>query len=169
VLIPGDARWLPAKVRTDLRTFAARGGTVVSTGTDSLKRTVALDAKGRLTHPATPRATDLFGAKLRPVVAKPTDLQIFTDDQRLDLFRGADGLFAQVPAWEETTGVGQEANLLSNAVTLTPQGKSVIVAAQFGKGLVIRPGFPSFAQRLAANTDPATSALMARMWTLLSH
>jgi hypothetical protein len=169
VLIPGDARWLPAKVRTGLRTFAARGGTVVSTGTDSLKRTVALDAKGRLTHPATPRATDLFGAKLRPVVTKPTDLQIFTDDQRLDLFHGADGLFAQVPAWEETTGVGQEANLLSNAVTLTPQGKSVIVAAQFGKGLVIRPGFPSFSQRVAANTDPATSALMARMWTLLSR
>jgi hypothetical protein len=170
VLIPGDARWLPAQARSDLRTFARRGGTVVSTGTDSLRRAVGLDvAKARLVQPSPERATDLFGARLRPVVAHKTDLELFQEDPKVDLFAGGPGLFTGVPAWEETAGAGTEADLLTNAVTKDPTGKSVIVAVRFGKGLVIRPGFPSFAQRLASDTDPATSALMARMWTLLSR
>jgi hypothetical protein len=172
VLIPGDARWLPSPVRAQLRTFVRRGGTVVSTGTDSLRRSVALDtAKGRLARPSAPRPTDLFGARLRPVVARPTDLEVFQEDPGIDLFKDSGGRFAQIPAWEETARIGDEADLLTSAVTVDPdaRGKTVVVAARFGKGLVIRPGFPSFSQRLAADTDPATSALMARMWTLLSH
>jgi hypothetical protein len=169
VLIPGDARWLPPVVRADLRAFTRGGGTVVSTGTDSLRRSVRLDVKGILSRPSAPHATDLFGARLLPVVAQKTSLELFQDDKAVRLFEGAAGLFADVPAWEPTDRVGHEANLLANAVTVQPAGKSVIVAARFGKGLVIRPGFPSFSQRLAADTDPATSALMARMWTLLSH
>jgi hypothetical protein len=170
VLIPGDARWLPAQVRSDLRTFARRGGTVVSTGTDSLRRAVALDvARARLVRPSPERATDLFGARLRPVIAHKTDLELFQENPKVDLFAGGPGLFTGVPAWEETERAGSEADLLTNAVTKAPPGKSVIVAVGFGKGLVIRPGFPSFAQRLASDTDPATSALMARMWTLLSR
>ncbi|MCW2985063.1 MAG: hypothetical protein JWR63_2633 [Conexibacter sp.] len=170
VLIPGDARWLPAQVRTDLRTFARRGGTVLSTGTDSLRRSVRIDvAKARFVAPTAERATDLFGARLRPVVAQQTDLEVFQEDPEVDLFAGGPGLFAGVPAWEQTERVGTEADLLTNAVTKSPEGRSVIVAAQFGKGLVIRTGFPSFARRLAADTDPATTALMARMWTLLSR
>src|SRR5690606_11801093 len=38
VLIPGDARWLPAAVRRKLQAFVRRGGTLVSLGTDSLRR-----------------------------------------------------------------------------------------------------------------------------------
>jgi flagellar hook assembly protein FlgD len=170
VLIPGDARWLPTGVRVALRAFVKAGGTVVSTGTDSLRRSVSLDAKSRLADPSPAKPTDLFGAKLAPLATKTTDLELFTNDPELDLFTGADGLFPDVPAWEATTGTGDEADLLSNAVTSTTFGsKSVIVAARFGKGLVIRPGFPAFAQRVATNADPATSALMARMWTLLSR
>ena len=170
VLIPGDARWLPARVRADLRTFVRRGGTVVSLGIDSLRRSVALDGKGRLVDPSGPRQTDLFGARLRPVVTKATNLQIFQDDPQIKLFQGAEGLFADVPAWEQTDRVGEEADLLSSAVTESPQGRWVIVAARFGKGLVIRPGFPAFAPRLVQSPpDPAVSALMARMWTLLSR
>jgi hypothetical protein len=97
-------------------------------------------------------------------------LELFTQDPEIDLFKGADGLFPNVDVWEATDRVGDEADLLSNAVTSTKYAsKTVIVAARFGKGLVIRPGFPSFAHRVATNADPATSALMARMWTLLSH
>jgi hypothetical protein len=170
VLIPGDARWLPAKVRVALRAFVKAGGTVVSTGTDSLRRSVLLDAKGRLANPSPAKPTDLFGAKLAPLATKPTNLTIFTNDPQLNLFEGADGIFPNVGAWEATVRTGDEADLLSNAVTSTQLGsKWVVVAARFGKGLVIRPGFPSFAQRVATNSDPATSALMARMWTLLSH
>ncbi|HEY6761030.1 MAG TPA: FlgD immunoglobulin-like domain containing protein [Baekduia sp.] len=167
VLIPGDARWLPAKVRVALRAFAKAGGTVVSTGTDSLRRSVTLDAKGRLADPSTEKPTDLFGARIGPLQTKTTDLTVFDQDTGLDLFKSSGGVFKAVPAWEPTEDQDHE---LSTAVTDQQYGaKTVVVAARFGKGLVIRPGFPSFAQRLAANSDPATSALMARMWTLLSH
>jgi hypothetical protein len=170
VLIPGDARWLPTNVRVALRAFVKAGGTVVSTGTDSLRRSVSLDAKARLADPSPAKPTDLFGARLAPVVHKATNLELFTQDPKIDLFQGADGLFPNIDAWEATDRVGDEADLLSNAVTSVKYGsKTVIVAARFGKGLVIRPGFPSFAHRVATNADPATSALMARMWTLLSR
>jgi hypothetical protein len=170
VLIAGDARWLPGRVRADLRTFVRGGGTVVSLGTDSLRRTVGLDATGRLVRPSAPRPTDLFGARLDPVVAQPTNIEVFQDDPALKLFEGGGGLFTNVAAWERTVAMGHEADLLSNAVTQSPPGKSVIVGARFGKGLVIRPGFPAFASRLTQSTpDPAISALMARPWTLLSR
>jgi flagellar hook assembly protein FlgD len=170
VLIPGDARWLPAKVRAGLRAFAKGGGTVVSTGTDALRRTVALDAKGRLADPSAQNPTDLFGARIEPLTTKATDLTVFDQDPAVDLFKSSNGVFGAVPAWEATARTGEEANQLSTAVTDQKYGaKTVVVAVRFGKGLVIRPGFPSFAQRVAANSDPATSALMARMWTLLSH
>ena len=170
VLIPGDARWLPAKLRVALRAFVKAGGTVVSTGTDSLSRSVGFDpAKGRLVDPSPRKPTDLFGARLGALQRKPTNLTIFTNDPDVDLFKGADGVFPDVPAWEPTDRIGEEADLLSNAVAEKYGAKSVVVAARFGKGLVIRPGFPSFAQRAADNSDPATSMLMARMWTLLSH
>jgi hypothetical protein len=170
VLIPGDARWLPTSVRVALRAFVKAGGTVVSTGSDSLRRSVSLDAKARLADPSPAKPTDLFGAKLAPLVRKTTNLELFTEDPKIDLFKGADGLFPKVDAWEATERVGDEADLLSNAVTSLQYGsKSVIVAARFGKGLVIRPGFPSFSHRVATDADPATSALMARMWTLLSR
>jgi FlgD Ig-like domain len=170
VLIPGDARWLPGKLRAALRAFAKAGGTVVSTGSDSLRRTVALDgATGRLERPSARRPTDLFGARIAPLASKATNVTIFTQDPQIDLFKNGNGLFVDVPAWEATERAGEEADLLSNAVTEKYDAKTVVVAVRFGKGLVIRPGFPSFAQRVAADSDPATSALMARMWTLLSH
>jgi flagellar hook assembly protein FlgD len=172
VLIPGDATWLPTEVRSDLRTFARRGGTVVSTGTDSLRRSVKLDpdaAKARLIDPSPERATDLFGSRIAPVVVHRTDLEVFQEDKAIDLFAGGPGLFPGVPAWEETQRAGPDAEMATRAVTKEPPAKSVIVGLRFDKGLVLRPGFPSFAQRLAAGTDPATTALMARMWTLLSR
>lgn len=170
VLIPGDARWLPTKVRVALRAFAKAGGTVVSTGTDSLRRSVAFDpGSGRLVKPSARKPTDLFGARLGRLVPKTTNLTLFTNDPGIDLFLGADGHFPDIGPWEPTERVGEEADLLSNAVTDDDAAKTVVVAVRFGQGLVIRPGFPSFAQRAAANSDPATSALMARMWTLLSR
>ncbi|WP_445147898.1 FlgD immunoglobulin-like domain containing protein [Baekduia sp. Peel2402] len=171
VLIPGDARWLPTKVRAALRAFVKAGGTVVSTGTDSLRRSVGFDTKtGRFVKPSVRRTTDLFGMRIGALQTKTTDLTNFTNDPKLDLFKGADGVFQDVEAWEPTERTGEEADLLSNAVTDDPDDpKTVVIAARFGKGLVIRPGFPSFARRVAEDSDPATSALMARMWTLLSR
>lgn len=171
VLIPGDARWMPSKVRAALRAFVKAGGSVASLGTDSLRRTVAFDAKtGRFVKPSPRRATDLFGMRIGNLVTRTTDLTNFTNDPKLDLFQGADGVFHDVESWEPTERTGEEADLLSNAVTDDAgDPKTVVIAARFGKGLVIRPGFPSFARRIAQDTDPASSALMKRTWTLLSR
>lgn len=168
VLIPGDARWLPARARTALRSFARGGGTVVSLGTDSLRRTVQLDRHGRLVKPSRDRVVDLFGARLRPIVDAPTRLQLFKDDPALDLFAGSGGAFAEIGRYEETAGLGG-AKLLSSAVTVDPPGRTVIVASEYGRGRVIRTGLPEFGRVLATSTDPAITALMGRIWELLSH
>lgn len=168
VLIPGDARWLPARARTALRRFTSAGGTVVSLGTDSLRRTVQLDERGRLVKPSRDRVVDLFGARLRPIVSGPTRLQLFKDDPAVDLFAGSDGSFAPIDAYEETAGLGSS-KLLSSAVTVDPLGRTVIVAAQYGKGRVIRTGIPDFGRVLASSSDPAIGALMGRLWQLLAH
>lgn len=171
VLIPGDARWIPSKVRAALRAFVRAGGTVASLGTDALRRTVSFDAKtGRFVRPSPRKVTDLFGMRIGALTTRTTDLTNFTNDPKLDLFQGADGVFHSVPEWEPTERTGEEADLLSNAVTDDADDpKTVVIAARFGKGLVIRPGFPSFARRVAEDSDPASSALMKRTWTLLSR
>lgn len=163
VLLPGDTRWLPRALGQRLRRFVRRGGTVVSLGTDSLRRTVRITAAGRLTDPGRPAARDLFGARLRPVVRKRTDLTIFDDS--IQLFAGGEGLFTGVGAFEATAAVGDEADAVASAVT--PDGHPVIVAARFGNGLVIRTGLPDFATRLTP--DPEAAQLLARTWTLLSR
>lgn len=165
VLIPGEARWLPARVRVALRDFARRGGTVVSLGTDSLLRTVNVTKRGTMVGASERRPTDLFGARLRPVVRRPVVLTDFQDD--IKFFEGTTGEFTGVTSWEETAQAGQEADIVARAVTVAPPGKNVIVAARYTRGLVIRPGIPTFGQMLTP--DPAISALMERMWTLLSR
>jgi hypothetical protein len=163
VLLPGDTRWITPALAERLRRFVRRGGTVVSLGTDSLRRRVRITPRGRLADPTGPRTADLFGARLRPVVHKQADLTIFSDD--ISLFAGTEGLFTGFGAYEETAAIGDEADGVASAVT--PAGRPVIVAARFGKGLVIRTGLPGFPTRLSQ--DLAASALMERTWTLLSR
>jgi hypothetical protein len=168
VLIPGDARWLPANVRESLRKYVRDGGTVVSLGTNSLRRTVKLDKRGRLVDPSKDRVADLFGARIRAIVRDPTRLQLFKDDPTVVLFKGSDGSFKTVDAYEQTIGLGN-GKLLSSAVTIEPANRTVIVAARYGKGNVIRTGLPDFAVDVARETDPALNALMERLWVLLSR
>jgi hypothetical protein len=162
VLLAGDTRWLTEAVRGQLRTFVARGGTLVSLGTGSLRSEVRQTQK-RLLEPTPLAREDLFGARIDPVRRRPTDLSILGDDPRVQLFAGEEGLFPGVEAWEATRDAGAEARMLSAAGT--PDGREVIVAARFGKGLVLRTGIPGFATRLS--TDTASAELLGRMWTLL--
>ncbi len=160
-LIPGDARWLPAKVGAQLRRFARGGGTVVSLGTRSLRRQVDLVGK-RLVTPTNATQADLFGAVLRDVAPGPTELTLSRD--RIDLFAGDEGVLPAVSAYEATTRVDQ-GEVVADAVT--PEGRPVVVAARTGKGLVVRTGIPDFAQRLSSRPESAT--LMSRLWVLLSR
>lgn len=165
VLIPGDARWLPAKLGAQLRRFVRGGGTVVSLGTDSLRRQVDLTKGGRqrLVRPTNATQADLFGAVLRDVVRDPTRLTVA--DDRIKLFAGDEGEFPGVTSYEATSREDGGARVVADAVTA--QGRPVVVAARLGKGLVVRTGLPDFPQRL--NAHPESAALMNRLWVLLAR
>ena len=164
VLIAGDARWLPTGVGRQLRAFARRGGTVVSMGTDSLRREVRLTKGRRLIDPTPPASTDLFGARLGPRVSGNTaPIENILDE--IDLFKGGTGTFRGYDAYEPTQDVGTDAEEVAAAVD--GDGRRVIVAASFGRGLVIRTGLPGFATRLGRDRNAA--ALMERLWRLLSR
>ncbi|HYF24897.1 MAG TPA: N,N-dimethylformamidase beta subunit family domain-containing protein [Baekduia sp.] len=169
VLIPGDARWLGPRVRRELRAFVRAGGTLASLGTDSLRRRVGFDLSGRsrLVDPRPAAATDLFGARLRPLARLQVDLTVSPLPDELQFFAGTDGTVTGLDAWEETAALGRELEHAASAVTVQPPGKTVIAAARFGRGLVVRFGIPDVAQRLTP--DPTIATLMGTTWTLLSR
>jgi hypothetical protein len=165
VLLAGDTLWLTSDVRRRLRAFAAgKGHTVVSLGTDSLRREVE-QTQAQLVRPGPPERADLFGARLGEVRDdSPVDLTIREDDPQLQLFAGGEGLFTDIAAYEPTLEIGDEARPLSTAgATGEPPA---IVAVRYGQGLVIRPGIRGFATRLSSDVE--SQELMGRMWTLLS-
>ena len=167
MLIPGDARWITRRLGAQLRAFVRDGGRIASLGTDSLLRRVRISPAGRLYDPTPPAASDLFGARLRPLAHGTITLQSFTDD--LQLFADSNGTYGPFSRYEQTRAVGPDADLASDAVIASggPLGRPVVVAAHFGKGVVIRTGLPELPDRLSAGGPLAT--LMARIWTLLSH
>ena len=162
VLLVGDERWLTLDEQNALKGFVAAGGGLASLGVDSLRRTVSLTA-GSLTEPSPPAPADLFGARLGPLATGPVNLTDLSDG--LGLFTGGTGLFAHIASFEPTIGVGAHALLQSKAVTSA--GQAVIVAERYGRGLVIRTGYPQFAARL--RTDPNSATLMNRIWQLISR
>jgi hypothetical protein len=162
VLLAGDTVWLAQDLRRRLRGFVAAGGTLASFGTGSLRSSVTQEDM-TLSEPTRPAADDLFGARIGAVRRERVDLSIFDDDERIALFTGGPGLFPGVEAWEPTLRVSGESRVLSSATT--PDGEKVIVAARFGRGLVVRTGVPAFATRL--KTDRSSAELVGRIWTLL--
>jgi hypothetical protein len=166
VIIAGDARWLDGRVARALRGFVRAGGTVLSAGTGSLRRSVELTPGGRAITPTLPTERDLFGARLRPVVraAEPVTLVNVADE--IDLFAGTAGQFGGIETFEQTLDVRGGADAIAAAAaTQQAPPRQVIVAARFGEGLVIRPGLPDFAARL--RDSPELAELLDRMWTLL--
>jgi hypothetical protein len=167
VLIPGDARWITRRLGVQLRAFVRGGGHLASLGTGSLLRRVLISPHGRLYAPTPPAATDLFGARLRPLVHGKVTLQSFMDD--LQLFAESNGTYGPFGSYEQTLRLGPDADLASEAVISAggPLGKPVIVAVRYGKGVVIRTGLPELPDRLSAGGPVGT--LMTRVWTLLSR
>jgi len=163
VIVAGDARWLDGRVARRLRSFVRDGGKLLSVGTSSLRRNILLTPRGRAISPTLATARDLFGARLGPVVRQPVTLVNVSDD--IDLFAGTSGQFGGVEAFEQTLDVRGGTGAIA-AVAATQDGeRQVIVAARFGKGLVIRPGMPDFSARL--QDSPELAELLDRIWTLL--
>jgi hypothetical protein len=167
VLVPGDMRWYTRRLGVQLRAFVRDGGRIASLGTDSLLRRVRISQAGRLYDPTPAAESDLFGARLRPLARGTVTLQSFTDD--LQLFADSNGTYGPFTSYEQTRAVGPDADLASDAVIASggPLGRPVIVAARFGKGVVIRTGLPELPDKLSGGGQIET--LMARIWTLLAH
>ena len=162
VLIPGDARWLPAKVQRQLRAFVRGGGTVASFGTDSLRRQVSLTTTGRMIDPTPPATTDIFGARLRPVLTTPAPTTITSDRDDIGLFTNTNGAFTGFDTFESTASPGG----IIVADAINPGLQPVIAATRVGKGLVLRYGLPQLATHLA---DANVQALLENTWTRLSR
>jgi hypothetical protein len=163
VILAGDTRWLDVRVARALRSFVRRGGRLLSVGTDSLRRSVTLNARDQAVAPTLPTDRDLFGARLRPVVREPVSLVNVVDD--IGLFGGTEGLFGGIDAFEQTLDVRGGTRVIAAAAATQPGDRQVIVASRFGDGLVIRPGLPDFSARL--KTNPELAAFLERAWTLL--
>jgi hypothetical protein len=165
VLLAGEARWTTPRLRRGLRAFVRDGGRLLVAGPDALRRVVAVSGSGRrLTAPRPAAPTDLFGVRLAPLRRERVDLEVLQDE--LELFAGTDGRFPRVAPWEEAVA-GREADPRAAAVTVAPPGKTVVLAAAFGRGLLLRPGLPDLPTRLGR--DPGLTAQTERLWTLLSR
>ncbi len=164
VLLAGDEVWITSDLAARLRAFVRRGGTLVSLGTDSLMRRVTINAHNRLVHPTTRARNDLFGARILPLVQKPVTLTVLKGPNS-PLFIGTVGLFTGYFRYEPTTSLGTQLSLAADAVD--EGGRPVIIAAHFGRGLLVRVGLPDFASSLIAS--PQTGQVYNRIWTLLSR
>jgi N,N-dimethylformamidase beta subunit-like, C-terminal len=161
VVLAGDPEWMPSSVGVQLRRFVTRGGTVLSLGTDALRRGVQV-ADGELEH-ATPRQPeDLFGSRIKPLQHRPVELLAYLD--RIRLFAPTAGSLTGYDQFEQTASTGG-----GKVVAAAGQqaGQPVVVAYRMGKGLVIRTGLPNWSRRLGS--DQETAAVTRRMWTLLSR
>jgi len=168
VVLAGDERWITPQLRALLRSYVRGGGRVWSLGTDSLRRTVQLQA-GELTRPSSPRIVDALGARPRQPLARPDEPATITDyasDSRLDLFADTGGQFTGYDTYEALAPFAAPAKLLSAA---GPQADVPVIAGwQLGDGVAIHTGLPQLASKALAG-DADASALVRRLWALLAH
>ena len=165
VILAGDTRWLDDDAARALRGFVRDGGRLLSVGTRSLRRSVTFTPGGRAISPTLPTARNLFGARLGPVVRPAAPVTVVNVTDRIDLFAGTTGLFGGFGLYEPTLAVRGGADAIAAAAATQDGDRRVIVAARFGKGLVIRTGLPEFSARLRENAE--LTELLDRMWTLL--
>jgi hypothetical protein len=163
VLLAGDERWLPAAAGRALRDYVERGGTVVSLGTDSLRREVTLGRKALSSPRASARET-IFGEDTRPFETLQAPL-VLTPPDRLGLFTGTDGLIGLFSRFEQAERPAAGAELLVNAGR--DPAKPALAAYRVGRGLFIRTGTPQWSRALRAR--PEVAAVMRRLWSRLER
>jgi hypothetical protein len=158
VILPSDTRWLPAGVQQRLRRFVRGGGTLLSLGVDSLRRSVRVSPRGRLLDPTPAAPTDLLGGRLGPLQRPPAPVALTEASDRIELFAGTNGEF---PGWRvlEPLAAAGQGRLVASA--LTEGDRASITAVRFGRGLVLRYGLPELAGRLTLNETDTQTALTA--------
>ena len=162
VLLAGDERWLPRDVLRWLRDYAEDGGTVVSLGTDSLRREVGVGRKA-LERPNGPLRTTIFGEDTEPLESLLAPL-VATQDE-LGLFTGTDDVVGLFTRFEQAERPAAGGRLVVNAGR--DPAKPAFAAYRVGRGLFIRVGTPQWSRALRSR--PEVAAVMRRIWTELEE
>nr|MDQ3571162.1 hypothetical protein [Actinomycetota bacterium] len=144
----------------------SNGLRVVSFGSETLKRTVAL-VDDRLRDPSPARADDLFGERTR-VFRSEVPAPLSAQRDGLGLFEGVDGLFGDFSVFERSVALPPDARLESAAGR--DEEEPAFVAYRFGKGIVIRPGTPQWSRELEeGRLSVEVPEITKRIWSLLAR
>lgn len=182
VLIGGPQRWVPRGLARRLRRYAERGGRVAVFGTETLRRGVTVDRRrGRLVRPTQPTATDVFGARLRPVrrLEEPAALVPLKDDPSLGLLEGTADLLGGFRVLEESvpqeggrlrllTGAGADFGPEADPDPATGEPRAPLPAltgSRLGRGVVIRVGLEEWGRRL--QEDPGVQQVTRNIADIL--
>jgi hypothetical protein len=167
IAIGGGAVWLPRRLRDRLLgEVEAEGKAVALFGGESLRRSVAL-VGDRLRDPSPPRPDDLFGERTRSErVDPPAPLSVEQD--RLDLFVDADGLFGEFSLIERSLELPDDARPLSAAGR--EPAEPAFVGYRLGDGTVVRVGSPQWTRQLdERQLDVEVPRITRRIWQLLGR
>ena len=169
VLLAGSERWITRPLARRLRRYVLDGGNLAYFGADTLRRGLAITARGdtgTLRRPTEPTATDALGVRLekpRTLDSPATLTQIDGDDPSFGLMTGVTSLpgFSELeeastelpPRTKLLAGVGQEltdAEVADAERTGKParELRSAFTAERLGKGLAIRVGLPEWPHKL---------------------
>jgi hypothetical protein len=163
VVLAGSERWLPQSLSAGLETYVQQGGSVLSLGIDSLRRTVTIRA-GRALNPTGPAPFDAFGARPGPLVTGSSALITVIHDG-LGIFTGTSGAFPGYSSFQPFTAVQVPHGPASLAGT-TPAVPSII-GYRLGRGTVINVGLVGFGSSLAHNVN--SQQFVGRLWQVLGR
>jgi hypothetical protein len=160
VILDGNFRWIPARLRTALFDYVGNGGRVVTIGQSSLLRTAPLGS-ATAGPPSAPAAADPFGARPGPHVSTAGELITVISDP-LGIFSLTGGALTGFRGYQVISPpAGKIASLAG--VTATMPG---VTGFRVGRGEVVGVGLDGFQQSLAHN--PSAQELFTRLWQTLS-
>jgi len=157
VVFPGTERWLPVDLQRRLRDYVEDGGDVVSFGTESFRRTLAVGAD-RLSAPGAPQEQDAFGEATRIRRTRPAPLRRGLDE--LGLFGPEDRFVGSFETFEESLRRPDGAEVVTAAGR--DDERPALVAYRLGKGNVIRIGVPGWGRSLTGQGVAGDTARVTR-------
>jgi hypothetical protein len=191
VVLAGDEPWVPGSLAALLRAFVQNGGNVLTLGIDSLRRIVTVHSD-IASNPSDVAATDVFGARIGPVVPRGGGLILVLKDA-LGIFTttsqafpgfqsfqpiavpggsgsGGSGSGGSGSAGSGSGGSGSAGSGSRVSAAGTSNSTQSIVAFKDGRGTVVEIGLPGFAASLApAARNVDAQELVRQLWTVLGR
>ena len=161
VILAGTEEWLPHSELSNLHTYVARGGHLLSFGIGSLLREVTIRG-GQARGPTAPKSSDPLGAAPRAVVTGNHQLIGVLSDG-LGIFSTTSGVFSGFSSYQPFGSAGahfsSEAGVGANVPT--------IIGYRLHRGTVVNIGLPGFASHLSHDVD--AKELVNQVWTVLDR